>query len=441
MQNKSKFLVIGEVFTDVHLSEVKDTNRLIRLGGVFHTARSMDALKVPYDLAYIAPTYLKDSIEDFSKQLNVSLLVKIGEVEGSPNIMLISDSLEIANQGYNDLLRNNSKIDLKFGELKSLLQNNQYSDVIIYPGKYSLIDLLGFIKEYKLSIHIDFQYGLEDLNIWLESAVRLTTFIISTSSSYFLEECLGSLETLMKKIGINKSDSILLKENRGGSRYFSGGEIICTPAFLTETVHSVGVGDCFNSVFLNNKRVGKEDKIALKIASYSASWYSSTWDHESFKKAMENLPQDRELDQLSGTLLAWEERKEKHIYIAAPDFPDIDTRWIERLFDALTYHNFSPHRPVKENGLIRGDEPINKQMEAYNKDVILLEKCSILIAVLLNDDPGTYVEIGWMAAKNKNTILFDPNKQSRNLFLKKTVTQICYTLDDVIKVVFDLLAK
>ncbi|MBQ4900313.1 nucleoside 2-deoxyribosyltransferase [Paenibacillus sp. Marseille-P2973] len=441
MQNSSKFLIIGEVYTDVHLNELAGNQRLLRLGGIFHTARAMDALKQQYDLAYIAPGYLKESIESFKTELNASSVVQIGDVKNCPNVMLITDSIEVADQGYNDLLREQSEVAFQLNDLRILLQNNDYSDILIYPGNYSLIDLLKVIKIYKTPIHIDFQYGINHLIMWLESGILLETFIISTSSSYFLSECLGSSEQLIMNVGSEKAKGILLKENRGGSRFFSNGTVISTPAFLTETVHSVGVGDCFNSTFLSNIRTGKQETLSLKIASYIASWYSSTWDHTMFKKSIENLPEDSELEALTGTSLTWEDRKKHHVYIAAPDFPDVDVRWIDKLSDSLTYHNFTPHRPVKENGLIRGNESLEQQMTAYINDVLLLEKCSILVAVLLNDDPGTYVEIGWMAAKGKSTILFDPYKQSRNLFLRKTVNQICYTLDDVIKTVYELIAK
>lgn len=61
-----------------------------------------------------------------------------------------------------------------------------------------------------------------------------------------------------------------------------------------------------------------------------------------------------------------------------------------------------------------------------------MHKSSLLIAVLLKNDPGTFVEIGWMAKKGKEIILYDPYYMADNLFLEKTVTYICHDLTEVI---------
>ncbi|WP_163969655.1 nucleoside 2-deoxyribosyltransferase [Oceanobacillus halotolerans] len=135
--------------------------------------------------------------------------------------------------------------------------------------------------------------------------------------------------------------------------------------------------------------------------------------------------------------LNWEDRRDYHIYIAGPDFPHIDTKPIEDVHIALDEQNFSPHRPIKENGLFTGEETEEEKLAIYEKDIQLLQKCSLLVAVLINDDPGTYVEIGWMAKSGKPTILYDPDYKAENLFLIKTVNQVCHTLDEVVDAVFE----
>ena len=63
------------------------------------------------------------------------------------------------------------------------------------------------------------------------------------------------------------------------------------------------------------------------------------------------------------------------------------------------------------------------------------------MAVILNDDPGTYVEIGWMAKSGKPVIIFDPYENVRNLFLKKTATFVTSSINEVIDLVFEILGK
>nr|WP_230309176.1 nucleoside 2-deoxyribosyltransferase [Planomicrobium sp. YIM 101495] len=121
------------------------------------------------------------------------------------------------------------------------------------------------------------------------------------------------------------------------------------------------------------------------------------------------------------------------VYLAGPDFPHIDTKWIDELHDRLNQEGFVSRRPIQENGLFTGNETDEQRQEIFDNDVRLLEETSMLIAVLLNDDPGTYVEIGWMSKAGKPVIIFDPHQEATNLFLVKSADAIAYTINEVIE--------
>jgi nucleoside 2-deoxyribosyltransferase len=434
--NEKKILVIGEVYTDVHL----DNNPIIyRLGGIFHSARALNSIKNQYALGVLTPEYLEGSITKFGIELGASSCVIVGEIKNVPNVMLIMESTEAGNQGYNDILKDQSESVINAQAISDLLQEFKPTDILIYPGKYNLLEIGEILINYSGRIHVDFQYENQYLDPFAEQ-VKIDTLILSTSSSIFTDICAGDSNNLVSLLQ-NKTESILLKENRGGSRYFSYEDAtwLTAPAYLNETAHSVGVGDCFNSFFLSSI---ENPYTSMKLASYAASFYASTFDHKIYLSNVENIFElKNQIVDLQGVRLGWEERAEHHIYIAAPDFPYLDTKWIQTIYNSLKYHNFIPHRPVLENGIIIGDEEDRFQLETYYKDIKLLEQCSVLVAVLLNDDPGTYVEIGWMARSNKPTILFDPYYKANNLFLKKTVSRICHSLSEVINAVFEFIGS
>ncbi|MDM5351554.1 nucleoside 2-deoxyribosyltransferase [Lysinibacillus sphaericus] len=436
MQNKEKkFLLIGEVYTDVHL----DNENMLRLGGIFHSARTFNAIKQNYSLAAIAPGYLNGSIHFFGEQLGANACSIIGETVGSPNVLLIKDSYETGQQGYEDILREQAQVNVNLDCLKEIISNFNPTDVLIYPGKYDVLKVCELLKEYKSKIHIDVQY-YDSLIDSLSKVVEVETFIFSTSSETFISHCQGSVSNLIEYID-GKAKSVLLKENRGGSRFYNYkmDAWFSAPAFINETEHSVGVGDCFNALFLSAEYQNNE---SLSIASYGAAWYASTYNHDVFKQNIEYLFVDSEqFKNLEGTRLSWEERANIYIYIAGPDFPHIDTKFMDLVENSLAYHNFRPIRPIKQNGLIVGDEDERKQLEVYYKDINLLNKSNLLIAVLLNDDPGTYVEIGWMSRDGKPVIIFDPYRLASNLFLKKTADKICHSLVDLIDTTFDFLGS
>ncbi|MFJ7731881.1 7-cyano-7-deazaguanine synthase [Lysinibacillus sp. NPDC097231] len=435
MQNKKRILVIGEVYTDNHIDQ-----NIVRLGGIFHSARMLSAIKGDFGLAAILPSYLLKDFEHFSDKLNASSKKVIGEIKYSPNIININESKEIGSQGYQDILRDQAEIKLNLEKLNDQILEFKPTDIVIYPGKYDLQSILKLLMQQKekLKIHIDFQYSSSLSNLLNSIEQKIETIILSTSSNLFEEVGSNLLNLITSRIS-DIANFILLKENRGGSTLIdtSTQEIFEAPAYLAINEHSVGIGDCYNVAYisLNDKYSHVE---ALKLASYYSSEYAVTYDYELFERNI-GLTSKTEIISLKGVRLPWDIRKEKHIYIAGPDFPNNDRRYFEEIELALKYHNFVPHRPIIENGLYTGQEEYHVQQQIYNKDLELLEKSELMIAVLLENDPGTLVEIGWMNKKGKPIILFDPFNIAHNLFLKKSVTCIVKTMDEVIYQVFKLL--
>ncbi|MGD7045865.1 7-cyano-7-deazaguanine synthase [Jeotgalibacillus proteolyticus] len=436
-ETNKRFLILGEVFTDVHI-DISESP--LRLGGVFHSARAFSVINCEYALAAIAPRYLFDSVEEFGSKLNAQQTAIVGEIYGSPNVINIQDSAENGDQGYNDILRNQSKITINHQQLNQIIQEYNPTDILIYPGKYSFENMFSVLEGFNGNLHIDVQYEFEFLESMIAHNFNFRTIILSTSSLLFKENNF-SVTNLVNSSLRSNTKSFLLKENRGGSTYYdtTNQTFYEAPAFRTETVHSVGVGDCFNAIYLSQQGQRTYES-ALKVASYIAMIYASTLVFEQFEELVTNLDLS-EIENLPAKRLSWGEREKHHIYIAGPDFPDVDTRLIKDVYNNLKYHNFVPHRPVVENGIITGDETEEQQQVAYQKDIALLRKSSVLIAVILNDDPGTYVEIGYMAKSGKPVIIFDPYKQVRNLFLRKSADYIVHSMNEVIDTVFEVLGR
>lgn len=439
----SRILVIGEAYTDFHFNALEGSQKhVVRLGGVFHSARAFHAIRREYCLAVISPSYLNESITEYATKLGASSHFFIGLVDKCPNVMIIEESTEAGHQGYEDVLKDQVISSVDTEKLKYAISEFNPTDILIYPGKYDLVSIIEILTEFKGKVHVDFQYGTDNLQHFVNGHITLETAILSTSADLFKINCSSSSVALVEYLQPCIAKNILLKENRGGSRYYQHSSNFWTnaPAFPIETKHSVGVGDCFNAVFISLGDVLDTYSDTLRLAAYISSLYASTWIHDYFHSYVSSYPHFIEVvREMKGTELHWEERENFHVYIAGPDFDNVNTMWIDKIEDCLLYHNFVPHRPVKENGVIKGNEPEIEQQKVYDKDIELLNKCQILIAVLIIDDPGTYVELGWMAKAGKPTILFDPERKATNLFLKKTATTVCHTLGQVIDEVYRLL--
>ena len=111
---KQTVLVIGEVFIDTHLDISTENGPLVRLGGVFHSARAFASLGLNYALAYYAPAYLDDDINEWSLYLNTKGCYKLGNINKAPNIMLVNESKEAGDQGYYNIIKDQAEyVDLE----------------------------------------------------------------------------------------------------------------------------------------------------------------------------------------------------------------------------------------------------------------------------------------------------------------------------------------
>jgi nucleoside 2-deoxyribosyltransferase len=171
-----------------------------------------------------------------------------------------------------------------------------------------------------------------------------------------------------------------------------------------------------------------------------AAEYAGTISPENFQKVCREwlkVPPAK-MAKLGGVSLPWEERGDCNIYIAAPDFDFVDTRPIDSLVESLRYHNFSPRCPVREHGQVGKNAKPKRRQHLFNKDMCLLGECSILIAVLLYEDPGTLIEIGIASERGMPVIIYDPYKRAENLMLTELPYLISSDLDEIIAAVFEL---
>ena len=429
--SEKRVLVIGDIYIDTHAD-----HGYIRLGGVFHAARTLHAIGATYAIAFLAPSYLHESIQAFLKQLGCIDYASVGEVHGAPGVVIIKESLESGDIGYDDLLREARRVQWNDSALLALLERFAPTDILIFPGAFPLENVIIESRRIRARLHVDGQY----LPSFVDDVIRLspldTVFLSAPSTALKLSG--GDPSQLWQTVRSHIT-SLVIKENRGGSRAFFGVQQAEAPAFPTKTIHSIGVGDCFDALVIT---AHSTEPVAhtLGRAAYYASSYASTFDHDVFVDEIAHaLKIDANVCQLSGKRLRWEQRPQHHVYLAAPDFPDVATTKLDSLEAALRYHNFSPHRPIKENGLAIAGSAVPHQRALFRADIELIDKCSLLIAVPLTADPGTFAELGYFSALHRPTILYEATAPIFNLFVRNCASRVCSTLGGVIDSVFELL--
>lgn len=433
----SSILIVGELFVDFTITSPKTENK-VRLGGVVHAARGAWALNAPYSVGVICPKYLDKTASKYLSEFGCVSFTKIGTAIGAPSVMVIADLLELSDQGYEDLLREEKSIvhNPPDGSLKN------FSDVLIIPGKYDLAHLKEWLNE-DVRIHIDVAYDIKHLSELSVFKDSIETIFISTSSELFFDLIGGGIKDLIHEVRRHLDCHIVLKENRGGSRVIEKGtdKVFSVPALLGETKNSVGVGDTYDAAFVYFLKEGVES--ASWKAGRVSSAYAQTTYPDTFKHYVDGslLISVEEMKDLGGVFLPWEKRPHWQIYLASPDFSYQDNQSIEYAVKALEYHNFRVRRPVKENGELEKDAQFGKLVETYHKDIKLLDECSLVFSMPLGRDAGTLIEMGMAMERGMPVVVFDPQDEARNTMVVAGAKCYSHNLDPCLNSVFEIIAK
>lgn len=426
--------LVGDILTDVSLATPTEKLKM-RLGGVVHAARALWAMGVDYAVAYFAPNYMDGNIDMFLKEHNCKSIIKLGNVTNCPYTMLIGEARETGNQGYEFLYHEDIDIDY---DLESIRRLADFDELMFISGNYDLRKVLRGVGE-DSRLHCDVANNISSVTDLPER--KFETLFVSTSSSLF-KNYYKDFDTFCDLLRA-RAKRIVLKENRGGSRVYDTvtEHLYKIPSQTTTIQHSVGVGDVYDVVSITAPFDSYQEQ--LYFASWVAMEYASTTFPDNFKTSVQRLLKTsiKEIMSQNGCFLPWEVRQNCHVYIAAPDFSFVDTVEINRLCESLKYHNFLPHRPVRENGQVSENADKEERLRLFSSDMALLGQCNMTIAVLLYNDPGTLIEIGLAAQRKMPTLIYDPLGIAKNCMLVELPTLVSGNLDDIIAKVFNEYSK
>lgn len=426
--------LVGDILVDVTLRNKREDLKM-RLGGIVHSARALWAISSSYNIGYISPSYLDTRIFDFFISLDSPSIVKVAETLNAPNLILIEEAREVGNQGYELILR--EEIEYKHLDFKFPICDN----ILITSGQYEIPLILERVDGTTVSIELA-NMSFKELK---GLSFKFKNIYLSTSSEIF-QTYINNNEFDFEIFALQFKefcDILVFKENRGGTRLYSflENKIYQVSSQTKPIQHSVGVGDVFNAIFESD--IFNDIQKNLTFSSFVAMEYASTTFPINFKQSVKQLlltPID-DLVNLKGTILNWEHRSKVNIYIAAPDFDFVDTNLIDILENSLVYHNFTPRRPVKENGQMKETDSQQQKQEFYDNDIKVLNDCSIVIGVLLYNDPGTLVEIGIASERQIPVLLYDPYNIAKNCMLIHSCNLVTNSMDEILSEVFIISSK
>ena len=404
-------LLVGEVFLDCRIN---GTGPPVQIGGIAHAARALSALDKPFGVAAVCPSYLQDDARNLFSRLGCADFIPLGEVSGSPNIVLISDPVEAGDPGYDNILRSRATVRLS----KVSRQLEKYRRCLVFPGRFDLEHVVDMMSP-NVELHLDIAYDIPDVASLAVFRGSVGTVFLSTSSDLFRSLGSGGVTEIDAQLSVLDASTFVLKENRGGARVMDREttRIVGIPAQIVRTLNSIGVGDAFSAAFVSLLDEGVT--CAGWRSSRVAAAYAQTLSLQDFRCLVSRslLLSVEEMRGLGGVYLPWEARPEREIYLAAPDFSYGDRRAIDLAVRCLEYHNFRVRRPVLEVGELQDTAKTGERRQVYDRDVELLRRCSLVFAIPTRRDPGTLVEVGMAVNAGTPVVVYDPENECDNNML------------------------
>lgn len=438
-----KIQLVGEICVDVFVGTSLEKPRVM-LGGVMHAARALGALEIPYNLYYTAPSYIHKQVQDSSTIFGAQSAEVLGSISGSPNVLLVADQRETSSQGYELLLRDDYICEYDPIVLSKLEGHGDTSEVLLICYGSEISEVFSSLAKSNAKVHIDLGQSFRQNDLLSLLKGQISTIILSTSSEDFLDDFQGSVTNLCEHM-LGYSESLLFKENRGGVRLFNSSQEISSIQVGAQTrpiIHSVGVGDCFDAAFVS--LLSRFEPIeAMSYTTWISAEYACYRDWDSFKRKVNRIMNlsPREIVELEGTKLAWEDREDFNIYIAAPDFDYIDRSHIDHVQCCLEYHNFKPRLPIRESGQAAISDTPSEKARLFQADMTLLDECSMLLAILVEQDDGTMIEIGLASGRRMPVVVYDPNRIAHNLVLQNLPDFYSSDIDEILTRVFEIAAR
>lgn len=190
-------------------------------------------------------------------------------------------------------------------------------------------------------------------------------------------------------------ESLVIKCGAKGAVVFHSEEDTGTivPAFKTSHVWPIGSGDVFTTVFAYYWFNGTRPEESAWKASQAAAIYCETTAYEDIARILTE----------GGEYAPIVPQKQGMVYLAGPFFTLSEKMFIaecRNLLTAMGVHVFSPFHDVGEG----------KAEEVAPKDIVALNDCDCVFAIVDGLDSGTLFEIGYAVAQGKRVVAYVENE-------------------------------
>lgn len=318
--------------------------------------------------------------------------------------------------------------DIKLGLEYPVSLDPDASGLLVFPIDHSLPRNLC-IQAFEKNIPVFIDPKTNDKSISAAKGLLkyITVLLVNEEEAFKITETNDLTQAINALLNCG-SEYTVLKRGHLGSILISKEGITHYPAYKSKVMCTLGSGDVFAGALTTTFLRTKDIHYSMRIATCVAANFIESFEVESIvtRAGVEEDILYREL-RTSHT-------SDKFIYLAGPFFNEQQILWLELVCNSLENASFKVISPSRENGIITMNTSFEERKEIFEKDINLLEKANIVVALLDNDDPGTIFEIGYAFQKNIPIFALKTSQSQLNNMILFGCTSISSSVEELIEV-------
>lgn len=420
-----KLCIYGEIGIDIL---VDNNSKIISRWGGAGLYAALAAAKQKVDVEFL--TVIGPEVNEYALNLWSSLGISFDLSQKSDNYCIPKYLVT----GYKNYEKKVSRpmIDIQMGINYDPKLPEDCSAILIFPLDHSIPEGLCLeAYERNIPIFIDPKPNAKSI----ESAKRIMKYasmVLANEEEAMLLSCEKNLQQAERILKVSGPEYIVIKRGVKGCSIISEKNNLSVniPAFSSNAVCTLGSGDVFGGVlsalFLKRNDIIYSSRMAACVAA--------------------NFIEHYETESIIGTAAAEYDMKvrtindipifnKKAIYLAGPFFCIQELEWVNNICCILENVGFRVFSPSRENGIISETSSNEQRKETFILDIELIEKSDIVVALLDQDDSGTYFEIGYAYKANKKIIGLKTSLNSSegmNNMIVNGCNTICFSVDNLV---------
>lgn len=282
--------------------------------------------------------------------------------------------------------------------------NDECKGILIFPIDHDIpIEICIQAMEKNIPIFLDPKPNEKSI-LKARELLKYVTFLLVNEEEALLLSDESNLEDAIRSLSESGPKYTIIKRGHLGCIVVHKNKRTEFPAFKSAVQCTLGSGDAFDGAFAATYIATKNIEYSVKVAACVAASFIESFEIENVinKKGAQLDIETRKFCSYKSNF--------KEIYLASPFFTIQEKKWLNEVCRKLENVQFNVLSPSRENGIITKDTDWVERERIFRDDIALLDKADFMVALIDNNDSGTFFEIGYA------------NKQGIPVFGLKTST-------------------